>query len=159
VFNVGPRSRNAGSGGMMAAPPKEHDMQIQRIDHYTIRCTQEQLPALRQFYSDVLGLPEGPRADFKFPGHWLYAGAFPIVHLAATGATAGSLATSTGNLDHIAFRASDLAATRQRLQQHRVNFRELPVPGMPLHQVFLHDPLGIKLELTFDATAEAAALA
>ncbi|HVL57999.1 MAG TPA: VOC family protein [Burkholderiaceae bacterium] len=133
-------------------------MQIQRIDHYTIRCTREQLPSLRQFYADVLGLNEGPRADFKFPGHWMYAGGFPLVHLAATSETTGSLSTSTGNLDHIAFRTSDLAATRVRLRQYGIAFRELPVPGMPLHQVFLQDPLGIKLELTFDAAKEAAAL-
>jgi len=28
------------------------------------------------------------------------------------------------------------------------------VPGWPLHQVFVHDPKGLKIEMTFDLTAE-----
>jgi hypothetical protein len=31
---------------------------------------------------------------------------------------------------------------------------EAPVPGWPLHQVFVHDPKGLKIEMTFDLTAE-----
>ena len=36
-------------------------------------------------------------------------------------------------------------------------FDELPVPGWPLHQLFLRDPFGLKIELTFDLNEEAAA--
>ena len=29
--------------------------------------------------------------------------------------------------------------------------RRVPVPGFPLHQIFFLDPVGIKVELTFDS--------
>jgi hypothetical protein len=32
-------------------------------------------------------------------------------------------------------------------------FEELPVPGWPLRQIFLKDPVGSKIELTFDSNA------
>ena len=32
-----------------------------------------------------------------------------------------------------------------------MDWREAPVPGVPLHQIFLLDPVGLKIELTFDA--------
>jgi hypothetical protein len=32
-----------------------------------------------------------------------------------------------------------------------MSWEERPVPGFPLHQVFLTDPLGLRIELTFDS--------
>ena len=43
------------------------------------------------------------------------------------------------------------AATRQTLRRHGITWDERPVPGFPLHQLFMRDPAGIKVELTFDA--------
>jgi hypothetical protein len=39
---------------------------------------------------------------------------------------------------------------RKRLTELGLKFREAPVPGFPLHQIFLHDPAGLMIELTFD---------
>jgi catechol 2,3-dioxygenase-like lactoylglutathione lyase family enzyme len=129
-------------------------MQLDRIDHYTLRCTEAQLDSLRGFYGGVLGLHPGPRPDFEFPGVWFYLGGRPVVHLAAFADRAGTDAAATGatsGFDHVAFRASGLAATRQRLTELGMAWTERPVPGFPLHQVFLTDPLGVRVELTFDS--------
>ena len=60
----------------------------------------------------------------------------------------------TGALDHIAFRATGLPETLERLRSRKVQFMERQVDDQGLYQVFMHDPNGIKVELNF-AAAEA----
>jgi catechol 2,3-dioxygenase-like lactoylglutathione lyase family enzyme len=126
-------------------------MAVAALHHYTIRCTVEQLDALDAFYTRVLGLERGPRPDLPVPGTWLYGGGQPIVHLYATldGADGPPAGAGTGSLDHISFRAEDLAATRAHLRSHGIDFIEAPIAGWPINQVFLRDPSGLKIELTF----------
>ena len=129
-------------------------MQLLCIDHFTLRVAPAALPDLLQFYTRVLSLRDGPRPAFAFPGHWLYAGDSAVVHLAGTdpdGSAVGEGGKATGKLDHISLRATGLAATRRRLTELNMPWREAPVPGAVLHQVFLRDPVGLQIELTFDA--------
>lgn len=129
-------------------------MEITGLDHYTLRVAPSELQGLRSFYVDVLGLPEGPRPDFDFPGHWLYAGAQAAVHLAGNqpaGEPPVRADLPTGRFNHVALRASGLASTRGRLRALGIEWQEASVPGMPLHQVFLRDPAGVQIELSFDA--------
>jgi len=131
-------------------------MPVQGLDHYTLRCRHDELETLRRFYVDVIGLVEGARADFDFPGYWLYAGGRAVVHLAANGSPGieNAMPTTTGRLDHISFFTSELAAFREKLRHRGIAFREVPVPGMPLHQVFVADPAGLMIELTFSTANE-----
>ncbi len=117
------------------------------LDHFTLQCRPEDLAELRGFYADVFDLEDGPRPAFPFPGHWLYSGDRPIVHLA--GKLTGRPAASTGFLDHISFQGRDLDGLRARLDGLGIPFAEVPVPGFPLHQIFLRDPQGLRLEVTF----------
>ena len=129
-------------------------MEITGLDHYTLRVAPSELQGLRSFYVDVLGLREGPRPDFDFPGHWLYAGALAAVHLAGNqpaGEPPVRADLPTGRFNHVALRASGLASTRGRLRALGIEWQEASVPGMPLHQVFLRDPAGVQIELSFDA--------
>jgi catechol 2,3-dioxygenase-like lactoylglutathione lyase family enzyme len=131
-------------------------MPVSALDHFTIRCSEADLEPLREFYTRVVGLHVGDRPPIPAPGFWLYGGGRPIVHLYAigrSGAVAGGKAV-TGPLDHISFRSKGLDETRSHLRAHAVAFDEAPVPGWPLHQIFLHDPTGLKIELTFDLDAE-----
>ncbi len=124
------------------------------IDHYTLRVAPEAMAPLLAFYTQVLALREGPRPDFDFPGHWLYAGDRAVVHLAGNAPPGESPAPAglpTGQFNHVSLRTTGLAATRARLAAHGIAWDEAPVPGLPLHQVFLQDPVGLKIELTFDA--------
>jgi hypothetical protein len=44
---------------------------------------------------------------------------------------------------------------REHLGALGVPFTEAPVPGWDMHQLFLHDPRGLKIELTFWLKQEA----
>lgn len=120
-------------------------MTLTSLDHVTIHCAD--LTASRRFYAEVLGLADGDRPAFNMPGAWLYLGGKPVVHLVA-GLNDGAL-TGSASLDHIAFDATGLDATRARLNARGISFKEMAVPGGTLHQIFLHDPDGIKVELNF----------
>ena len=140
-------------------------MSVGGIAHVTLLCSPSQLVSVKDFYERVIGLEPGPRPSFDFPGAWLYAGKEPIVHLAAVvhdatvavGSTSSSRSArpggglSTGSIDHIALRASGAVDEyRSKLTACGVPFTEAPVPDFPLYQLFLNDPLGVKIELNFE---------
>lgn len=125
-------------------------MPVTALHHFTIRCTPDELPPLQDFYTRVMRLTVGARPEIPAPGAWLYANGEPIVHLYAHLATPnGPVEPATGHLDHISFRTRGLAEMRSHLNAQGVPFAEAPVPGWPLHQLFLHDPRGLKIEMTF----------
>jgi catechol 2,3-dioxygenase-like lactoylglutathione lyase family enzyme len=128
-------------------------MSVSGLHHFTIRCAPADLPRLKDFYTGVLQLTPGDRPVFPAPGYWLYSKGQAIVHLYAGEAQTNT--GPTGPLDHISFRAHDLDVTREFLRAGGIAFDELPVPGWPLHQLFLRDPFGLKIELTFDLDEEA----
>lgn len=125
---------------------------VHQLNHFTLKCAARDLDAVRTFYTEVLGLVEGRRPAFSFNGHWLYSGSQPIVHLAVL--LDEPAAPATGPLDHIAFTGRDVTAARRALDALKVPYDELPVPGFPLHQIFVKDPLGLRIELTFEVSPE-----
>jgi catechol 2,3-dioxygenase-like lactoylglutathione lyase family enzyme len=140
-------------------------MPLTKLAHFSIRTTD--LDASRAFYVDVLGIKEGFRPPFDFPGVWLYQGGdeadFGVVHLIGIDANnpSGLVAylgdkspdslTGSGSVDHLAFLATDLADVRRRLARAGVESRERTVPSLGLHQVFIEDPSGVTIELNFPA--------
>lgn len=126
---------------------------LERIDHLTIRTHADQLEPVREFYEKVLHLKPGKRPNFAFPGYWLYLGERAVVHLAGNARPELKFSESGATLgfDHVSFRTTGLKAMRERLNTLGIKYEEAPVPGFPLHQIFLRDPVGMKVELTFDA--------
>ena len=132
-------------------------MSLNKLEHFLIRAND--LAATRTFYEDVLGLRDGARPDFPFPGHWLYLGEVPCVHLVEEGfdkdfatymgRAAGETSSHDGSgaIDHIAFNATDLEGMRKRFADLGIETREQGVTG--LHQIFIKDPNGITIELNF----------
>lgn len=129
-------------------------MAISGFDHYNV--TTGDLDRSRRFYSEVLGLREGERPPFSRPGVWMYVGEQPIVHI-STGRVAGTRRSDA--LDHVAFRATDIAGTRATLRARGVYFEEYAVPDRELHQLFLRDPDGVEIELQFSGADARAARA
>ena len=148
-------------------------MEIKRVDHYSIRT--HDLESSRRFYTEVIGLNEGPRPPFDFPGYWLYSGDPPadlhngarnygLVHLmgfdksnpgsldAYVGDRKGEIGAGTGALDHVAFAANGREAMLERCRRHNVSYFERAVPVLGLHQVFIKDPDGVTIELNYPAT-------
>ncbi len=125
-------------------------MPLTALDHYTIRTSD--LDRSVRFYAEILGLESGARPPFRFPGAWLYCDGRPVVHLVQRGQKAGG---ETGAVDHLAFRANGLADFTRHLAERGVVFEESEVPGLGLHQVFLSDPDGVRIEVNFPGEAPA----
>lgn len=125
-------------------------MPVTALHHYTIRCTPHELPLLVNFYTRVMRLKVGARPEIPAPGAWLYADGQPIVHLYAhLSEPQSTTQTTTGHVDHISFCSRDLGEMRQHLRSLEVAFTEEPIPGWDIHQLFFHDPRGLKIEMTF----------
>jgi catechol 2,3-dioxygenase-like lactoylglutathione lyase family enzyme len=113
-----------------------------------------------RFYTEVLGLAEVARPDFGYPGSWL---AVPtpsgpaIIHIYAGGPAlgpSGQVESGTAAIDHISLTAVGYAAFIERFRTAGLEWREFLVPGTTLYQLFVYDPSGVQLEITFDGRAE-----
>ena len=140
-------------------------MAIQKLGHYSIRTPD--LEASRRFYTEILGLKEGFRPPFPFPGIWLYLPCderdFGVVHIIGIdrnnpqglidylGDKSLESLSGTGTLDHVAFLAEGLAQMHATLAAARIPFTERTVPSLGLHQVFLQDPSGVTIEMNYPA--------
>ncbi len=128
-----------------------HDARGARPRHVAL--PPEDLPAVLAFYRDTIGLVEGPRPEFDFPGAWLYAGGRAVLHLVGRKGAAPPAGPAPGaSFEHIALRCRGLPGIREELAKRGIPFTEAPLPGMPLHQLFLADPFGLRVELNFDMT-------
>ncbi len=117
---------------------------ISGLDHVNIRTAH--LAATRAFFTDVLGLTEGWRPAFPFPGVWLYAGEKDLVHLIEV-KTAGA-ASDGSSLDHFAFDISDYDEARRRVVATGLKFHETGAPGgSTIRQIFVTDANGVSIEL------------
>ena len=128
-------------------------MAIRNINHINIGT--DRLEETRAFFRDVLGLTEGWRPNFAFPGAWLYAGDTAVVHLVEL--KAGKRPSSEAALDHFAFEIDDYEGTLKRVKGAGVEHRAVEVPGAPIRQIFLRDPNGVNIELNYSVPATAPA--
>ena len=119
-------------------------MPVSAMNHFTILTAD--VPATIAFYADLLGLTEGPRPAFGFPGAWLYADGRPILHVVG-GRKASEL--RAGVIDHMAFTANGLAETLAKLQSRGLVYDCRRQVGAGTWQVFFHDPNGARVELDF----------
>jgi catechol 2,3-dioxygenase-like lactoylglutathione lyase family enzyme len=132
-------------------------MPLTQLEHYLV-LTQD-IDATRDFYVNVLGLQNGFRPPLGFPGHWVYIGATPVIHIAewvtytarqrGKNAFVTSPAEGTGPVDHIAFGAEDYAGTLARIRSHGVAVRENNNPTNIVRQLFIFDPNGVQIEINF----------
>lgn len=125
-------------------------MEISKLDHINIRTAD--LPGITAFYESVLGLEKGPRPPFGSDGSWMYAGGHPIVHISLR---RGEPMQGDSQFDHVAFTASNLQGTLERLRAKKVPYHCVVVPESNVRQVFFHDTEGNKLELDFAAEEQA----
>ncbi|MAF49008.1 MAG: hypothetical protein QGH73_11325 [Rhodospirillales bacterium] len=133
-------------------------MPLDKLDHCSIRTLK--LAETKDFF-EALGLRDGARPPFDFPGHWLYAGEDPVVHLVGIdpdnpdglydylGKEDLEFPEGGGAVDHVAFRASDPEALKKILGQRGIEYRERVVPDLKLFQIFAEDPNGVTVEINY----------
>ena len=118
------------------------------------------LAKTRWFYCDLLGLAEVARPDFGYPGAWI---AVPtpvgeaIIHIYAGGPALGpegKTPSGSGAIDHISLTAVGYHDFIARFRRQGIDWREFLVPNTTYWQLFVYDPSGVQLELTFDGRAE-----
>jgi catechol 2,3-dioxygenase-like lactoylglutathione lyase family enzyme len=105
----------------------------------------DDLAATRKFWTEIIGLRDFDRPDFGYPGAWLgctQPGGIAIIHVYAGGPALGPTGKAEAGTYIDRFRANGL------------DWREFIVPGTSLWQLFVYDPSGVQLELTFEAGVE-----
>lgn len=125
---------------------------LTRLGHVTVLSTD--LERTGHFYCGLLGLRPGPRPAIGLPGIWLYLGADAVVHVLPrqrTPAPEGEPA-----IDHFALVAHDRPAFEHRLSEAGVAFSSQRLADSDVWQVFVTDPDGARVELSF-AGADAVA--
>jgi catechol 2,3-dioxygenase-like lactoylglutathione lyase family enzyme len=120
------------------------------------------LPRTVHFYEQVLGLREVPRPpNIKFPGAWLALPNPPfdaIIHVYAGIAAVGEGETLPKDnlasaVDHLSLLATGFVAQVAELERLHISWRAQNTNPTNL-QLFVHDPNGLKLELTFNPANE-----
>jgi catechol 2,3-dioxygenase-like lactoylglutathione lyase family enzyme len=128
---------------------------VGKLDHYNV--STRDLGATVRFYEDILGLVNGPRPPFDFPGAWLYSDGHPVLHLNDISPTDTPQRPDSGVIDHVAFGSRGFEAMKELLAKKGVEYRVNVVPNSTRRQIFLTDPNNVLLELNFDVAAEQAA--
>jgi catechol 2,3-dioxygenase-like lactoylglutathione lyase family enzyme len=113
------------------------------------------------FWTGVIGLRETARPDFGYPGAWLACGqpgGQAIIHVYAGGPALGRqgvVDSGTAAIDHVSLACTGYHAYIARFRAAGLDWREFLVPGTSLWQLFVYDPSGVQLELTFEGAVEA----
>ena len=121
---------------------------ICRLDHVNVRTAD--LAGLVRFYTDVLGLTNGERPPFSFPGAWLYAGEQAVIHL--VGVEQQLPLEGALTLEHFAFSASNLREFLARLERLRVEYQRSRQAGTGNVVLNLRDPDGNHFHVDFPAS-------
>jgi catechol 2,3-dioxygenase-like lactoylglutathione lyase family enzyme len=132
-------------------------MPLTKLEHYLVLT--DDIDATRDFYVEALGMQVGFRPPLGFPGHWVYIGDTPVIHIAEwvtytarskdRGMHVSTRASGTGPVDHIAFAAQDYDEVLARLERLGVPVRVNNNPGNIVRQLFLFDPNGVQIEINF----------
>src|SRR6476620_217950 len=130
-------------------------MSVGVLDHYNV--STRNLGDTVRFYEDVLGLTNGPRPPFDFPGAWLCSDGRPVLPLNDISPTDQPQRPDSGVIDHVAFGSRGFEAMKRHLGQKGVSFRVNVVPNSSRRQIFVTDPNNVLIELNFDVANEPAA--
>jgi catechol 2,3-dioxygenase-like lactoylglutathione lyase family enzyme len=121
-------------------------MQLKRLDHVNV--VTANLDGMIAWYTDVLGMTQGKRPSFSFPGAWMYAGEHAVLHLVGIDRERQSVEPK---IEHFAISASGLAGFIARLDERGIEFGMNTVPDFPIIQVNVHDCDGNHIHIDFHA--------
>lgn len=126
-------------------------MPLKNLDHINVRTTN--LPAMIEWYSNVLGMKQGNRPNFSFPGAWMYAGDNAVVHLVGvTEGSAGAGAETALKLEHFALSATDWKAFESSLIAAEEKYSTNVLEDFQILQCNVYDPDGNHIHVDFPAS-------
>ena len=125
------------------------------LDHWNVFC--KDLKKTVDFYEKYVGLRDGDRPPFNFPGAWLYSAGHPVLHINDISQTDKEQRPDSGVIDHVAFGSRGFEAMKQHLAGKGVPHRVNQVPNSTRWQIFLRDPNNVEIELNFETKNEMAA--
>lgn len=128
-------------------PPRK--MQVSGLNHFNITASPLLIERVKRFYIDTIGLVVGPRAHLDHEGYWLYAGEIPLLHLSACQTMETTATVSKGYFNHISMSCVGLKAAIAKMNVTRTPYRLIQLSDIHQTQIFLTDPAGIGVELTF----------
>jgi catechol 2,3-dioxygenase-like lactoylglutathione lyase family enzyme len=118
------------------------------LDHITVRT--RDLPGTKDFFLkvfDELEERERPKAIHRIPGHWLYAGDRPIVHL--IGSNGRGMDGAAEAFDHIGIHLDGYAEFRTKLETLGIRYSTMDLPELDERRLFFRTPSGPLLEAVF----------
>ncbi|SHE61295.1 hypothetical protein SAMN05444273_10256 [Litoreibacter ascidiaceicola] len=118
------------------------------LDHITLRT--RDLAGTRAFFLEVfdeLEERDRPKAIHRIPGHWLYAGDKPIVHL--IGARGYGTDTSAEAFDHVGIYLDGYKTFRAKLDALAIPYSTMDLPEIEERRLFFRTPSGPLLEVVF----------
>jgi catechol-2,3-dioxygenase len=124
-------------------------MSVIGFDHYNLCAPRELLESLRLFYTEVVGLTDGYRPPFETFGFWLYAGEHAVLHLSEATQNDVPALSGESSFNHAAFSCSGLRDIEKKLAQNGIEYTTARVPDTKIVQIFLSDPAGNGVELSF----------
>ncbi len=122
-------------------------MKVHGMNHFTILA--KDLDETRSFYTEILGLREGYRPPFAFPGIWFYAGKQPILHVIKRERLPDP---KGGVFDHMAYSGRNLPGMLAKLKARGIGHELTKQVESGIWQLFFHDPNGAKIEIDFVPT-------
>ncbi len=112
--------------------------------------------ALRRFSKPSLGSRSATARPSPFPGYWLYADGWSIVHLIP--GQGGPVDRAGETIDHVAFRLNDHEGMQRKLDRLSLTYSQMDLPELGERRLFIRTPTAIFLELVFrDGSAESVA--
>ncbi|KJZ25372.1 VOC family protein [Tritonibacter mobilis] len=118
------------------------------LDHITIRT--RDLPGTRAFLLtvfDELQERARPEAIHRIPGHWLYAGDKPIIHL--IGARGYGTDTAAEAYDHVGIHLDDYRGFRAKLEALGIRYSAMDLEDLDERRLFFRTPSGPLIEAVF----------
>jgi catechol-2,3-dioxygenase len=124
-------------------------MPVTEINHFNLRAPREMMHVLKDFYCNIVGLRDGPRAGLTSYGFWLYIGDNDVLHLSESQAGVEPLTHVVTTFDHVSFSCTDDAAMEAHLKANNVLFTTRIHTAIRVKQINFKDPVGNGVELNF----------
>lgn len=125
-------------------------MLVSSLDHVNIRTGK--LQTMIDWYTKFLGLKNGPRPDFGFPGAWMYVGDLPVVHMVAAEGNGGAGSEQELKMEHVAFRGVSWPEFKSLLETNSVPYKLQTIAEFDILQCNIWDPDQNHIHVDFSLT-------